>query len=193
MRSSNRDGYSARAEERKPSPRADEPARNKSPVQRSENATPTGGASYSSFKTAEDRAAFIKQQAEARMAERLAALGLRAPASAKGAETPQQRMEREKKEREEKIRQAEEEDARRDEERQRRLQDEGLAPPTTGKASGGGKKPPPAPPSRKGNQSVAQQEAAQAEAEKKRLENQMAEQALKEQQQTQERERKDME
>ncbi|TKA56099.1 hypothetical protein B0A55_13198, partial [Friedmanniomyces simplex] len=39
----------------------------------------TGGSSYSSYRTAEERAAFIKQQAEQRMAERLAALGLKAP------------------------------------------------------------------------------------------------------------------
>ncbi|KAF2092793.1 hypothetical protein NA57DRAFT_49555 [Rhizodiscina lignyota] len=194
VRGSNRDGYSSRAaEEPKPSARVEEPARNESPVQRSANATPTGGASYSSFKSGEDRATFIKQQAEQRMAERLAALGLRAPVSKQTGETAQQRMEREKKEREEKLRQAEEEDRRRDEERQKRLIDEGLAPPVTGKAPSGGKKPPPAPPSRKKAESVGQHEAAQAEAEKKRVEHEMAERALKEQQEVQQRERKSME
>lgn len=78
------------------------------------------------------------------MAERLAALGLRAPA--KSGETAQQRQEREKKERDERRRQAEEEDSRREQERQRRLADESIAPPSPEKTAG--KKPPP-PPSRK--------------------------------------------
>lgn len=72
------------------------------------------------------------------MAERLAALGLRAPA--KSGETAQQRQEREKKERDERRRQAEEEDSRREQERQRRLADESIAPPSPEKT---GKKPPP--------------------------------------------------
>ncbi|KAL9042700.1 MAG: hypothetical protein Q9180_000402 [Flavoplaca navasiana] len=47
------------------------------------------GAIYSSYKTPEDRAAFIKQQAEHRMAERLAALGLKPPSkSAKKSPPP---------------------------------------------------------------------------------------------------------
>ncbi|KAG9991381.1 hypothetical protein KCU78_g19751, partial [Aureobasidium melanogenum] len=103
------------------SPRAEEASRSssarvESPAARSE--TPRGG-SYNTYKTAEDRAAFIKQQAEQRMAERLAALGLRAPT--KPAESAQQRQERERKEREDRLRQAEQEDARREEERQQRL------------------------------------------------------------------------
>lgn len=66
----------------------------------------------SSYKSPEDRAAYIKQQAEQRMAERLAALGIRAPK--KSGESTQDRLEREKNERAAKIRQAEEDDARRE-------------------------------------------------------------------------------
>ena len=53
---------------------------------------------------------------EARMAERLAALGLKAPS--KGGESASQRAERERKERDDRVRLAEEEDARRETERQ---------------------------------------------------------------------------
>jgi actin cytoskeleton-regulatory complex protein PAN1 len=53
--------------------RTDSPASSKPPA-----STPqTSGGSYSSYRTAEERAAFIKQQAEQRMAERLAALGIK--------------------------------------------------------------------------------------------------------------------
>ncbi|CAI6341631.1 unnamed protein product [Periconia digitata] len=145
---------------------------------------PSSTTSASSHKTPEDRAAFIKQQAEARMAERLAALGLRPPV--KGGETPQQRQEREKKEMEDKRRQAEEEDARREEERQKRLNEESSAPPVPNKASG--KKPPPPPASRK-NKDVVQHDNKQAEFEAKRVENEMAEKALREQQEAQTAER----
>lgn len=100
-----------------------------------------GGGSYASYKTPEERAAFIKQQAEQRMAERLAALGIKTPS--KPGETAAQRVEREKAERAAKLRQAEEEDARREAERQARIAEEqGVPPPVA-------KKPPP-PPSRKG-------------------------------------------
>ena len=97
-----------------------------------------GGTSYSSFKSAEDRAAFIKQQAEQRMAERLAALGLKPPP--KAAKSAQQRQEQE-----ERLHLAEAEDAKREEERQRRLAEEKPTPPTIVKPLS--KKPPP-PPSR---------------------------------------------
>ncbi|KAI9714443.1 MAG: actin organization and endocytosis protein [Bogoriella megaspora] len=150
--------------------------------------TQTTGSSYSSYKTAEERAAFIKQQAEQRMAERLAALGLKTPG--KTGETPQQRQERESKDREDRLRQAEEEDARRENERQRRLADEQITPPSATKSSA--KKPPP-PPSRKGKADVAQHEQRQAEAEVKRAEQQIAEQAIKEQQQAVEQETRNME
>jgi hypothetical protein len=124
------------------------------------------------------------------MAERLAALGIKAPA--KAGETPQQRADREKKDREAKLRQAEEEDARREEERQRRLEDESTAPPVPSKSSG--KKPAPPPPaSRKNKNEVAQHDDKQAEAESKRADNDMTERALREQQGAQEAETKRME
>jgi hypothetical protein len=184
--STSRDTYrsTSRSEENRPaasrydspSAKADAPAR---------TATPSSGGSYASYKTPEERAAFIKQQAEQRMAERLAALGIKAPV--KAGETPQQRAEREKREREEKLRQAEEEDARREEERQRRLNDESGAPPVITKGSG--KKPAPPPPaSRKNTVDVAQHDVNQAEAESKRAENDIAEKALRDQQEAQEAE-----
>ncbi|KAF1929836.1 uncharacterized protein M421DRAFT_419607 [Didymella exigua CBS 183.55] len=166
-------------------------SRYESPARATESArsTPTPGGA-SSYKTPADRAAFIKQQAEQRMAERLAALGLRPPP--KAGETPEQRAEREKKEREDKLRQAEEEDARREQERQRRLEGESAAPPAPAKSTS--KKPAPPPPaSRKNKVDVAQHDTQQAEAEAKRAENEIAEQALREQQQAQEAETKRME
>lgn len=107
-----------------------------------------GGGSYASYKTPEERAAFIKQQAEQRMAERLAALGIKAPS--KAGESAQQRVEREKNERAAKLRQAEEEDAKRENERQARIaQEEGRpAPAAAAVAPEVAKKPPP-PPTRK--------------------------------------------
>ncbi|KAI0024903.1 hypothetical protein F4780DRAFT_723501 [Xylariomycetidae sp. FL0641] len=141
----------------------------------SRTATPTGtrspapGGSYSAYKTPEERAAFIKQQAEQRMAERLAALGIKAPS--KPGETSAQRMERERAERAAKLRQAEEEDARREAERQARIAEEqGVPPPAAAPAA---KKPPP-PPSRKGGKSEdatkkSEEEEAAKKAEEERL------------------------
>lgn len=169
------------------SSRFDSPARSSESSPRPAAAPASGGGSYSSYKTAEERATFIKQQAEQRMAERLAALGLRAPP--KSGESAQQRQEREKKEREEKLRQAEEEDARREGERQRRLAEEQIAPPSASKTS----KIPPPPPSRKNKSDVAQHDVKQAEAEVRKAEHEIAERALREQQDAQEAERKKME
>lgn len=138
----------------------------------------TSGSSYSSYKTAEERAAFIKQQAEQRMAERLAALGIKAPAM--GGETAAQRAERERKDRENKLKQAEAEDAKRESERQARLQGESVAPPSPAASKAKAAPPPPAP--RKGRSSSVTSEQSQADAEKKRVENGIREQALKEQQ-----------
>lgn len=160
------------------SSRYESPARTAEPVARASSTTP-GGGSYASYKTPEERAAFIKQQAEARMAERLAALGLRP--SVKAGESAQERAERERKEREEKLRKDEEEDARREEERQKRLNEESIAPPVA--AKGVGKKPPPPPASRK-------QKADQHESEVKKAEHDIAEQALREQQEAEQAERK---
>ncbi|RFU81762.1 actin cytoskeleton-regulatory complex component, partial [Trichoderma arundinaceum] len=150
------------------------PQRNESPAPTSRTATPSsaaGGGSYSSYKTPEERAAFIRQQAEQRMAERLAALGIKAPT--KPGETAAQRIERERAERAAKLRQAEEEDARREAERQARLAEEqGIPPPAVEEPQSAAKKPPP-PPSRKGGKSEdaakkAEEEAAKA-AEEERL------------------------
>jgi flagellar biosynthesis/type III secretory pathway chaperone len=131
--------------------------------------TASSSASYSSFSSAEERAAYIKQQAEKKMAERLAALGISHPMSVTVGETPQQRAEREKKEREERIRQADEEEAQREKVRQARLHGDMPTPPP----STGTKKVPPPPPSRKNDS----QERAKAEAEKKRAEEQAAAEA----------------
>jgi len=163
------------------SPRHESPAHSAELTPRP-SSTASGGGSYSSYKTPEERAAFIKQQAEARMAERLAALGLRPPV--KAGESAQQRQEREKREMEEKRRKAEEEDARREEERQRRLNEESIAPPVAAKPSG--KKPPPPPASRK-------QKADHHEVEVKKFEHDAAEKALREQQEAEQAERKRME
>ncbi|EHK99839.1 putative Actin cytoskeleton-regulatory complex protein pan1 [Glarea lozoyensis 74030] len=127
-------------------------------------ATPAAGGTYSQYKTPEDRAAYIKQQAEQRMAERLAALGIKAPS--KGGESTQQRLEREKNERAAKVRQAEEEDNRREAERQARLNEEqGIPAPSAAPAvpePRGSKKPPP-PPTRKAAKSDASERRAEEE------------------------------
>ncbi len=73
--------------------------------------TTSGRVSYSSFKTPAERAAYIKQKAEERMAERLAELGIK-PAGKTG-ETAAQRKEREKTERDTKLREAEEKETER--------------------------------------------------------------------------------
>ncbi|KAF5005853.1 hypothetical protein FDECE_7738, partial [Fusarium decemcellulare] len=184
----------ARVEETRPervaSPRVD------SPVSTSRTATPVGG-SYSSYKTPEERAAFIKQQAEQRMAERLAALGIKAPT--KPGESAAQRMERERAERAAKLRQAEEEDARREAERQARLAEEqGVPPPVPEQPKIEAKKPPPPPTRHRGKPETvdhdaakrAEEEAAAKQAEEERLareheqqqrETQQMEEAAKEQ------------
>ncbi|POS87016.1 hypothetical protein EPUL_003605, partial [Erysiphe pulchra] len=97
------------------------------------------------YKTSEDRAAYIKQQAERRMAERLAALGIKAPT--KPGESTQQRLEREKNERALKLRQAEEEDAKREAEQKSRFNEHQNDIMSSG--SKGPIKVPPPPPSRK--------------------------------------------
>ncbi|KAK4155920.1 hypothetical protein C8A00DRAFT_41558 [Chaetomidium leptoderma] len=122
-------------------------------------AAPAQGGSYSSYKTPEERAAFIKQQAEQRMAERLAALGIKAPT--KPGETAAQRIE------------PEEEDARREAERQ------GLPPPVAAQAVKAEPKKPPPPPSRKAGKpddKRAEEELATKKAEEERLERERGEQ-----------------
>lgn len=144
------------------------PASPESPS-RSRAAPANTGNSYGAYKTPEERAAFIRQQAEQRMAERLAALGIKAPS--KPGETPAQRMERERAERAAKLRAAEEEDSRRDAERQARIDQEmGVPAP----AASPGRKPPPAPPSRKAapkaDDGAAKIEQERAQEERERLE-----------------------
>ncbi|KAI0128504.1 hypothetical protein BJ170DRAFT_621833 [Xylariales sp. AK1849] len=164
--------------------KAEAPPRFDSPVSASRTATPpaapaSGGGSYSSYKTPEERAAFIKQQAEQRMAERLAALGIKAPS--KPGETAAQRMERERSERATKLRQAEEEDARRDAERQARIAQESGAPPTAAKTEAGKKPPPPPTRGRKADDTAARQaveEGTAKRAEEERLEKEQEAQRI---------------
>ncbi|KAI1085851.1 hypothetical protein F5B20DRAFT_520047 [Whalleya microplaca] len=159
------------------------PTRFDSPSSASRTLTPPttrspapGGGSYSAYKTPEERAAFIKQQAEQRMAERLAALGIKAPS--KPGETTAQRMERERAERAAKLRQAEEDDARREAERQARIAEEQGVPPPAPKAEA--KRPPP-PPTRKGAKNdfaakKTEEEEAAKKAEEERLSREHEEQ-----------------
>lgn len=110
--------------------------------------TSSSAGTYSSYKTGEDRASYIKQQAEQRLAERLAALGLKPPTIL--GESSQQRQEREvreRQERRERALQAEADDDKREQERQLRLAAERPTPTSGGSTIT--KKPPP-PPSRKG-------------------------------------------
>ena len=149
--------------------------------------------SYSSYKTADERAAFIKQQAEQRMAERLAALGLKVPT--RPTESVQQKQEREAREKDERLHQAAAEDAKRDQERQRRIAGEQPSPPSEPKAAS--KKPPP-PPSRKNRtDSVSQQAEAKRKAEEaaelQRVEQLEKEREIKEKQQAQEAETRNLE
>lgn len=143
--------------------------------------------------THEDRVAAARERAQRRIAERMAAAGLK-PNNNTG-ETLLQRQEREKKEREERLKRAEEEDARREQERQRRLAEEQgsteLVKSTGVKSTG--KKPPPAPPSRRGRtDSAGQAEAKRAAEEVAKVEQAAREQTMREEQQAQE-ERKRLE
>lgn len=176
---------SARSEQKRPAPE---------PRDVSSFASPVSGPRPAGLKAAsnnsEERGAFIKKQAEQRMAERLAALGIKAPI--KGSETPQQRAEREKKERADKLRRAEEEDMRREEERQRRLNDESTAPPVTTKTSG--KRPAPPPPvSRKAKADVPQHGVPESDPEPGRLNHDQAENVFREQRAAREIENRRME
>ncbi|KAI9739591.1 MAG: actin organization and endocytosis protein [Cirrosporium novae-zelandiae] len=163
--------------------RSSTPSREETPRSTS-TPTPSHGSSYSSFKSADDRAAYIKKQAEQRMAERLAALGLKPPT--KSGETAQQREERERAEHEDRVRQAEAEDNKREQERQRRLTEEQATAPSPKPA---GKKPPP-PPSRSRKAEGLGHPDLQAQA---RAEQETKEHAIKEQQEAQEAETKAME
>lgn len=182
----------------RPTVAAEEPRRERiasprleSPSSTSRTSTPpAAGGSYSAYKTPEERAAFIRQQAEQRMAERLAALGIKAPS--KPGETAAQRAERERAERAAKLRAAEEEDARREAERQARLAEEqGIPPPAseTEAPKAGAKKPPP-PPTRKGGRNEASEREATKKAEEEQAraaeEERVAKQHEQQQRETQE-------
>ncbi|KAK6821473.1 Eps15 homology domain protein [Aspergillus parasiticus SU-1] len=140
--------------------------------------------------THEDRVAAARERAQKRIAERMAAAGLKPHNNT--AETLLQRQEREKKEREDRLKQAEEEDTRREQERQRRLAEEqggSMAQPVKPAS----KKPPPAPPSRRGRtDSAGQAEAKRAAEESARVEQTAREQTIREEEEAQE-ERKRLE
>jgi len=163
------------------------------PPPRSQDTTPkpstpsssSGGASYAQYRTKEEQAAQLKQRAEQRLAERLAYLGIKAPA--KAGETAEQRAERQKKETEDRLKKAEEEDAKREAARQQRATDDGLVPPVSSKSR------PPPPPSRKSKIEIAAHDVAQAEAESKRADQEIAERALRDQQEAQAAERRKLE
>lgn len=171
----NSERNSSRREESAPAPTTRSESAKPAPPSSSARSTPTpsgGSGSYSSYKTPEERAAFIKQQAEQKMAERLAALGIKAPS--KPGETTQQRLEREKTERANKARLAEEEDARREAERQARINEEqGISAPEAPKAPSPRRPPPP--PSRKAAKSDASEKKA---ADEKRISMEAEAQAI---------------
>lgn len=138
--------------------------------------------------THEDRVAAARERAQKRIAERMAAAGLK-PNDA--TETLAQRQEREKKEREDRVKRAEEEDAKREQERQRRLAEE-RGGPTEAAPKTAGKKPPPAPPTRRARTDSAGQADAKKEEESK-ADQAAREQAIKEEQEVQEAETKRLE
>ncbi|KAL1902586.1 actin organization and endocytosis protein [Sporothrix stenoceras] len=148
-------------------------SRVESPVSTSRTATPTtaagGGSSYSAYKTPEERAAYIKEQAAQRMQERLAAIGI----SRRG-ESPAQRAERERAERAEKARLADEETARRDAERKARLAEEqGIPPPAAAAPTPAAetKRAPPPPAVRKVPRAEEEERLEQQQAETKEIES----------------------
>ncbi|KAJ5817943.1 hypothetical protein N7447_007951 [Penicillium robsamsonii] len=139
--------------------------------------------------THEDRVAAARERAQKRIAERMAAAGLK-PNDA--TETLAQRQEREKKEREERVRRAEEEDAKREQERQRRLAEE-RGGPSDAAPKTVGKKPPPAPPTRRARTDSAGQADAKKGEEPTKVDQAAREQAIKEEQEVQEAETKRLE
>ncbi|KAJ5744025.1 hypothetical protein N7533_008895 [Penicillium manginii] len=150
----------------------------------------TGSSGSTPGNTHEDRVAAARERAQKRIAERMAAAGLK-PASSE--ETLVQRQERERKEREERVRRAEEEDAKREQERSRRLAEEkGDSAPAAAAPKAAGKKPPPAPPTRRARTDSAGQ-ADSKKADEAAKEHAVREQAIKEEQEAQEAETKRLE
>ena len=145
--------------------------------------------SSSVYKTVDERAAFIKQQAEQRMAERFAALGIK-PISKSG-ESLQQKQDRESREREERLRQAEAEDAKRDQERRRRIAEEQPTPPITVGARVSAKKPPPPPARKSRGDSVSHHQGEARRVSDEHVSNK--EKVLRDQQQVLEKETKEIE
>ncbi|KAF7171280.1 hypothetical protein CNMCM6106_005735 [Aspergillus hiratsukae] len=143
-------------------------------VSRLSPAPSAGSATSLPGSTHEDRVAAARERAQRRIAERMAAAGLKP--NVDSSETLLQRQEREKREREERLRRAEEEDAKREQERQRRLAEEQRGT-SNAPAKPVGKKPPPAPPSRRGRTDSG----GQADVKKAAEETVAAEQAAREQ------------
>ncbi|KXG47593.1 protein of unknown function DUF1720 [Penicillium griseofulvum] len=139
--------------------------------------------------THEDRVAAARERAQKRIAERMAAAGLK-PNDA--TETLAQRQEREKKEREDRVRRAEEEDAKREQERQRRLAEERGGPSEPAPKTAG-KKPPPAPPTRRARTDSAGQADAKKAEDPAKADQAAREQTIKEEQEVQEAETKRLE
>ncbi|KAM5453383.1 actin organization and endocytosis protein [Microsporum canis] len=139
--------------------------------------------------THEQRVAAARERAQRRIAERMAAAGLK---PAESGESFMERQEREKREREERLQRAEEEDAKREQERQRRLESEQAPAPPPAKA--GPKKAPPPPPSRKArSDSTEQNEARKAEEALAIRAKEEQEAALRQEQQAQEAETEQLE
>ncbi|KAJ5675825.1 hypothetical protein N7462_008722 [Penicillium macrosclerotiorum] len=158
-----------------------------SPAARPSMPASTGSSGSLPGNTHEDRVAAARERAQKRIAERMAAAGLK-PSDA--GETLSQRQEREKREREERVKRAEEEDAKREQERQRRLAEE-RGGPSAAAPKMAGKKPPPAPPTRRGRtDSAGQADAKKAEDAKEQA---IREQALRDEQEAQEAETKRLE
>ncbi|KAJ6120315.1 hypothetical protein N7523_004595 [Penicillium sp. IBT 18751x] len=182
---------SIRKEERERSlherPRYGSPASD-SPAARPSMPASTGSSGSTPSNTHEDRVAAARERAQKRIAERMAAVGLK---PADSTETLAQRQEREKREREERVRRAEEEDAKREAERQRRLAEE-RGGPSAAAPKAAGKKPPPAPPTRRARTDSAGQADAK-KAEEAKAEHAVREQAIKEEQEAQEAETKRLE
>ncbi|KAJ5127435.1 Actin cytoskeleton-regulatory complex protein PAN1 [Penicillium atrosanguineum] len=168
-------------------PRYESPASD-SPAARPSVPASTGSSGSAPGNTHEDRVAAARERAQKRIAERMAAAGLK---PADSAETLTQRQEREKREREERVRRAEEEDAKRDAERQRRLAEE-KGGPSAAAPKAAGKKPPPAPPTRRARTDSAGQADAK-KAEEAKAEQAVREEAIKEEQEAQEAETKRLE
>ncbi|KAE8378234.1 hypothetical protein BDV26DRAFT_292459 [Aspergillus bertholletiae] len=154
------------------------PRYDEAPATRPSPPPSTGSTGSLPGSTHEDRVAAARERAQKRIAERMAAAGLKPHNNT--AETLLQRQERERKEREDRLKQAEEEDARREQERQRRLAEEqgsSMAHPVKPTS----KKPPPAPPSRRGRtDSAGQVEAKRVAEESAKVEQNAREQTIHE-------------